>query len=607
MKMLYLFVKRVRREGLLKKPFIHILLIIVVGIIVYFNTFNVPFHFDDTPNIVDNYKLRDLSNFWPPSGPRWFGFLTFAINYHLGGLNTTGYHIFNLAIHILNAILVYWLVMLTFKTPFLKAHNSELKTQSNTIQLIALFSGLIFAVHPVQTQAVTYIVQRVTSLATFFYFFSLVMYIKAKLRQTAEAETKVKFFSASTLIFYFLSLISAILAMKTKEIAFTLPIVVTLYEFMFFEGKVKKRILFLIPILFTMLIIPLSLMGVDKPIGDLISDVSETTRVQTTMPRWDYLFTEFRVIVTYIRLLFLPINQNLDYDYPIQNSFLELDVFLSFCFLLSIFGFAVYLLFRSRGIVHGSRSSDFRLQTRNFRLVSFGIFWFFITLSVESSIIPIADVINEHRIYLPSAGVFIAITTSIFIFVNKFRSRWQKIDRIVFSTISVLVILLIGATYARNTIWQDSVKLWVDVIKKSPGNARGYNELGITYGYKGITDKAAQAFQKAVELKPDFARAHYNLGIIYGQIGMFDEALSEFQITLRLHPHNADVFTSIGIIYGEEGLIDKAIKYFHCALILEQNNARAHFVLGMAYKYKGWDDKAIEHFNKAHTLNPDKY
>ena len=169
----------------------HIIIICLLGVIIYSNTFNVPFHFDDHSNIVENYTLRDLSNFWPPTGSRWFGFLTFVLNYHFGGLNTIGYHVVNLTIHILNAILVYWFVVLTFKTPFSKVSvvSVSVGNQPNQFNLptfqpfnyLPLFIALLFVSHPVQTQAVTYIVQRFTSLATFFYLLSLVMYIKFRL------------------------------------------------------------------------------------------------------------------------------------------------------------------------------------------------------------------------------------------------------------------------------------------------------------------------------------------------------------------------------------------------------------------------------------------
>ncbi|MBI4838692.1 MAG: hypothetical protein HY806_06030, partial [Nitrospirae bacterium] len=221
---------------------------------------------------------------------------------------------------------------------------------------------------------------------------------------------------------------------KTKEIAFTLPIIIVLYEFMFFDGKIKKRILYLIPLLLTILIIPLAYMESGKSTGDLISDLSETARLQTEMSRMDYLFTQCRVIVTYIRLLFLPVNQNLDYDYPVYHSFLNPNVFLSFLFLMVIFCIGVYLLYRSR-ITH--YLSVCNAQAVTLRITAFGILWFFVTLSVESSVIPIVDVIFEHRVYLPSIGAIIATTTFMFVLSIKIKDKLHHSNKIIISTLSL--------------------------------------------------------------------------------------------------------------------------------------------------------------------------
>ncbi|MBI4838445.1 MAG: hypothetical protein HY806_04755, partial [Nitrospirae bacterium] len=347
-------------KTLLRKPIVHILLIVIIGLIAYSNTFHVPFQFDDTFYIVENPVVKDSQYFIEPSKiisghdslvkytfkTRYMGFLTFAINYKLHGINVIGYHIFNFSIHIINALLVYWLVLLTFQTPYFNLHPS---TFNPCPSLIALFSSLLFVSHPVQTQAVTYISQRFTSFATFFYLLSLVMYVMFRTQNSefrsqnkpviaiptirdeesrddkaipeleiASAENRHrKDINIKSIPWYLAALASAVLAMKTKEITFTLPMVITLYEFMFFDRNTKKRLLSLIPLILTILIIPLSLISIGNPIENIIGDVGETARAHTTIPRLDYFFSQFRVIVTYLRLLFLPINQNLDYDYPI--------------------------------------------------------------------------------------------------------------------------------------------------------------------------------------------------------------------------------------------------------------------------------------------------
>ncbi len=486
--------------SIFQTTFVHILIITAVGFLVYSNTFNVPFIFDDMSNIVKNTAVKDFRYVIDTSTTRFIGFLTFAMNYKLHGLGVTGYHIFNLIVHIFNALLIYALLTLTFKTPYFSGHSQkDVSTTHYSRNLIALFTALFFVSHPVQTQAVTYIVQRFASLATMFYLLSLVSYSKARLILQKGQPT------GKSLLWYGVSFCSAVLAMKTKEMSFTLPVVIVLYEFMFLKGTIKMRALYLIPLLLTMLIIPLTLVGINKPLGDIIGDMSEITK-QTNIPRWDYLFTQFRVIVTYIRLLFFPINQNLDYDFPIFHSFSDSSVFLSFIFLMIIFVFSIYLFYRSKSI-----DSEDRYELR---LISFGILWFFITLSVESSIIPIADVIFEHRIYLPSAGFFIAFITSIILVRNRLKTAMPMVGRAIIPILVLIALVFSGAAYARNGVWQSSIRLWEDVVKKSPLKGRCHSNLGSSYGKQGRLEEAIGEIQTALNLNPNHAEARKYLEII---------------------------------------------------------------------------------------------
>ncbi len=390
------------------KTWTHLLLIAALGFLVYSNTFHVPFQWDEANYLVRNPIVRNLGFFADPSKAarfglykafvsRYVGFLTFALNYKADGFNVTGYHIVNLIIHLINAILVYMFVTLTFRTPFLGQ-----KGTGGSAHDIALLTSLLFVCHPVQTEAVTYIFQRLASLVSLFYLFSVVMYAKARLAASEETppargqEHKAKKRPMRHAIFYLLSVVSAVLAMKTKENAFTLPVVIMLYEFLFFEGPLKKRAAGLVPLFLTMAIIPFTLALLEKPAGGIFRTTKNLASVgYNDIPRADYLYTQFRVIVTYLRVLLLPINQNIDYDYPVAHSFFRTGVFLPFLFLLLIFGLGIFLVFRSR-------------TDRSLRPIGFGILWFFATLSVESSIIPIPMVICEYRMYLPSVGFFLA-------------------------------------------------------------------------------------------------------------------------------------------------------------------------------------------------------
>jgi Flp pilus assembly protein TadD len=756
------------------KTVFSIFLIAAAGIAAYANSFAAPFIFDDYSNIVLNPVIKDLGNFtsslagYDYNPRRFIGYLTFALDYHFGGLDVTGYHMVNLAIHITNALLVYFLVMLTLRTPYFSdqhsavshqhsresegqisedgVQSSRFKVQSPETEegwqagkpaslqareyeegqgfdysgvfdhslftihysrFIALFSALLFVAHPLQTQAVTYIVQRFTSLGTMFYLLSLVLYIKGRLLQV-KAEVKVEqkkstldprssssvLVSTSTLTFFFLSLLFAVCAMKTKEITFTLPVIIVLYEFLFFHSSLKKKLVFLLPVLATLLIIPLGIVGTHSPLGEILSDLSERTRVQTNIPRVDYLLTQIRVVTTYIRLIFFPVNQNLDYDFPVSRSFFTPSVFLSFVFLSAVFGTAIYLLYRSRtslqafkpasdqpsavsrqteegssghaadsydsttrqvdrATIHESSAPadppvagdsgvfDYSRFTIHYsRLLAFGIFWFFITLSVESSVIPIADVIFEHRVYLPSVGAFIALAAAFSLVYEKFRGRRYAV-RIAVSAAVAIVIALSAATYARNTVWQDEAGLWQDVVAKSPGNARAYNNLGylslgrgrldeairyfvaalkrnpsyaavhtnlgVAYFGKGWIDRAIAQFQIAIRLASvaeDVADSHHNLGLAYVKKGMLAEAIAEFESALKADPGNAGIYSDMGVVYKRRGATDKAVECYKAAIAVKRDYAPAYYNLGMIYREQGLEGDAAAYLRRAHELDP---
>jgi tetratricopeptide (TPR) repeat protein len=646
-----------------KLIFFSLLLITIVSIVSYVNTLNVPFHADDIENIVYRTYVMNIDAFFDPVKTEKFnlghdfrirkvGYFTFAVNYRLHGADVAGYHIVNIAIHIINGLLVYFLLLFTFRTPYFNNSSapplslrggrvglsssqpssvSTLNSQLST-QFVSLAAALLFVSHPIQTQAVTYIVQRLASLATLFYLLSLVMYIKGRLASQRQAKAKVEAkvekdtapnfrpqssVSAPVLTFFVLSFLSAVLAMKTKEIAFTLPLVIALYEFMFFEGGLKKRMLFLVPLLLTMLIIPMELIALGRPTGEIIGDVSEATRVGTAITRWEYLFTEFRVIVTYIRLLFFPVNQNLDYDYPVYHTFFDPNVFLSFLFLMSIFGIGVYLLYKSRQKARGEGQEEKNkgregvspnairlLPIASYRLIAFGIFWFFITLSVESSIIPIADVIFEHRLYLPSIGGFIAVTAALSIVWERIKGKRQWAGMAAAGGLGVIIIILSGATYARNNLWLDEVSFWQDVIKKSPSKTRGRVNLGYSYSKQGRFEEAIREFQTAIRLDPDDYQLYNNLGVAYKGQGRFNEAILEFQNAMRLKPDDGMTYYNLGNVFREMGDYKNAIQHYLVAVKYEPDIPVIHNNLAIAYIGQGNKKEAEREFRTAIDIDP---
>jgi tetratricopeptide (TPR) repeat protein len=534
-------VKTSKAEGIINKPFIHVLAILFITFLAYSNTFNATFQFDDDYNIVRNSAIKDLQYFLDPSlvkstnidrsliplfKTRYIGYLTFALNYRLHGFDVSGYRLVNILIHVINSLLLYWLTNLTFRTPFFLAAGRHQTLSDGPRNFTALFTALLFAVHPIQTQAVTYIVQRFASLATLFYLIALVMYIKFRRQQSALSGQSGRHATLYTL--YAVALISAVLAMKTKEFAFTLPVVMIMYELMFFDGKIMKRLLYLAPFFLTIILIPMSLAETGGSFTDMSGINEEAVNMSgasASISSGDYRLTQFRVIVTYIRLLFFPVNQNIDYDYPIFSSFFTPAVFLSFLFLSTVIIAGIYLYLLSK-----------RSETKNrfwFRLISFGIFWFFIALFAESGVIPIADVIYEHRVYLPSVGFFMALTVVIGAGMERWGSRTAYAKRAVVYIMITIIIAMSVATYARNTEWEDSVRLWRNAVEGSPNKARPHHYLGLAYANQQRFDEAVNEYQTSLKLNPYYAQARYHLALAYVDQERIEEAINEFQVLLK--------------------------------------------------------------------------
>ena len=621
-----------RGLNLFLKPAIQIACIMILGILVYSNTFSSPFAFDDAVYVIDNPVMRDplllldsarvdalpgnLGTVKEQFRNRIVGHFAFWMNYRMHGLSVIGYHMVNLLIHLMNALLVYLLVIQTFKTPFLKGRTAaDSSFNAGTCKVIAFLCALLFVAHPLQTQAVTYISQRFTSLAALFCLLSLTLYVKARLSEQPGRRYA----------YYSISLVSAILAMKTKEISFTLPAIMTLYEFMFFEGGLKKRIIRLSPFLLTMAIIPLTLL-LSGPASSLLDGISDASRETANISRTDYLFTQFGVIAAYIRLLFLPVGQNLDYDYPVYSSFFMPQVWLPFLFLLSVFIVAAYLFYRSRKETSLSWG---------FRLMSFGMLYFFMALSVESSLIPIKEIMVEHRVYMPSFGLFLCFSVCMVLIRNMLR---EPFGRAIIPASLLVVVILAGTAYSRNAIWSDPLTLWADVVRKSPMKARPHNNLGGAYFGKGDMDAAAAEYLLAINLDPQDEGAHYNLGIYYLHHDRVDEAADEFRTAIEcdpdsddahlglglalyrqerfaeahaeflaaagINPFNIDAHSNLGSIYEEQGRVDDAINEYSTVIRLDPSRAGAHYSLGICLIKKNNRQGAIAELERAASLDP---
>jgi Tfp pilus assembly protein PilF len=610
-------------------------LIIILGcvVIIYSNIYQCPFVFDDIPGIKENAELRDLSNnlsFGSLLKPREIVDFTFALNYKFGKLNVFGYHLINVLIHIINGFLAYFLAHTIFrqlsKSPVpqdphfgeekstaqsppskvqssrLGSYQSPIANCQSPIQLMSLFTALIFVAHPIQTQAVTYTVQRCTSMAALFFLASVLFYLKARLiqqgaeergrrsevrgqREESEGRKKIKASCNRIIAAYFaISIICGMLAFLSKQNTASLPGVILIAEYLLMDRTWKgwKRRIpwFLLMLtlwgLFVLYIVGFFSGGIEG--RGFLEDVSAFTQETEHVSRWSYLCTQFNVLVIYIRLLFFPLGQNVDHFYPFMGGFFDGYTFLAFLFLIGTMVLGIW-----------------NLKKRP--LVSLGIFWFFITLSVESSIIPISDAMFEHRLYLPMFGFALITSYLVFCFLSR-RILWAVVG------CAVVVICLGVAAYVRNAVWQDHSKLWSDVVAKNPLNPRAHYNLGIALEKKGFLDKAISEYSIAVRISPEYADAHNNLGNVLARKGREKAAIGHYLKAIRINPKLAKAHYNLGLSLVEKGDLKGAISHYSEAISVDPGYADAHYNLGLVLYRCGDLDGAINHFSKSLQIKP---
>lgn len=530
--------------NLLLYPATQIGLLLLLGFGIYLNTLQAPFILDDFSCITKNPAITRFEYFFDFDKVRALNipydiknnfalrtvpYFTFALNYSLGGLNEFGYHLVNICIHLINAILVYLLVKVTLLRSRLRAANTD---SISAIDFIPLLVALLFVVHPLQTHAVTHINQRFTSLATLFYFSALLLYITARL-----SPKKVL-----SWLCYSSALLLTVMAMKTKEIAFTLPVALLLYDLFFLEGRIRNRLSGLAPFFLTMAIIPgtifwrLTTKGIDDPANILEKSLHFVN--SNAISPWDYLRTQFGVIVEYLRLLILPVGQNLIHDYPISRSFFAFKTLASFSLLIALFGGAIWLTLRS--FKKGGSPTG--------RLVAFGIFWFFLTIAMSSSIIPLDIMMLEYRVYLPSFGFFFPLVVLAATAADRRAVPYQ----LFLATAFIIILSLSGATVARNHLYGDEVRILQDVITKSPNRQEARVALSVFYLNSGRYDEAIVGLTEILQALPNDVNMNLNLAFALHDKGRIDDAIHQYYRVLELVPQSSLAHANLGDAFLEK-------------------------------------------------------
>ncbi|HJP17469.1 MAG TPA: tetratricopeptide repeat protein [Nitrospinota bacterium] len=547
-----------------------LIVIALLGFTAYSNSFYASFQFDDFISIVHNWAVHEfnLSSFWQHDAPRFIFRLSIALNYKYGGLNVLGYHIVNFFIHLLAAINVFWFVSLLYQTPVMSVDQAG-RPSLEKVWPIAFLAALIFITHPIQTQAVIYIKQRATSLAALFYLLSMNLFLKSELAHKRG--------NSNHSHYMVLGLLSGVMGMMTKQNTFTLPFAICMISIYFFGVNLKNWREYLPRLLPWLLLLPI-IPGLTWFYGSQeYWDLMQVQTLQKNLSPLEYFYTQLNVIVTYIRLVFLPYGQNLDYDYPFFRTLFEFRTFFALMFHLGVIAFAVSV-------------------KKKWPLISFCLLFFYLALSVESSFVPLEDVIFEHRLYLPGVAFFIIISQVIVSAIlrskHSYAGRWfnGKHPIMVCLVLALFSFPLIFMTMKRNNVWHTAESLWNDTLKKSPNKARPHASLGLNYLKNEKVNRAIYHLEKALELNPGEPSVRLSLGIAYGKLGQYEKALENIEKAAKESPYDFSVFYNFGSFYAQFGKFPEAIIKFKKAVQLAPKNKEALFTLAKAYI----DNKQLE-------------
>lgn len=580
-------------------PALVILLLAAAG--VYAGSFDVPFYLDDFRHITENRHVRIESltlaelydaAFKSPLATRPAANVSLALNYYFHRDAVFGYHLTNVVIHGMTGFFLYLLFSLTLSSP-------PLRGRFRHERVISLAAALIWLTHPLHTGSVIYVVQRMVLLAVLFYVLALVCYIKG--RVAGPGGKRLAWFAGA--------LLSAVLAMGSKEIAATLPMVIFLYEWYFFQDLdarwLRRNIVFVAGFLLAVVLAYVLYTGSLKAI------LAGYEKRPFTLPQ--RLYTELRVVWFYIGLLLYPNPAKFNLDHSISLSG-------------SLFSPATTAL-SAAGIILALAASF--VTAKKQRIFSFAVLWYLGNLVIESSVLGL-ELIFEHRTYLPSIFVVFALTL--------WAAEHVRPQKIAVGLLAAVVVLFSFWTAERVRVWRDPVLFWSDSTAKAPQKARPHINLSVVLRERGRIDEAIAAAQQAIDIDPrfvngfvasakayaargdlrraeaqyrealrrlpDYAEVYNELGVLYAAQGRMKEAVAAFDENLRMQPDNISALVNRASIMARQGRFARAIADFNSALKAGGQNPDILFNLALAYEQNGNIDQAIDAMEKVVRLNP---
>jgi Flp pilus assembly protein TadD len=552
------------------------LAVAAIGVISYFNSLSVPFLFDDYTVILGN---SDIGRLWPPPfGMRMIATYSFRLNFAICGYNTADYHAVNLAIHVAAALFLFGIVRRTMLLPVLRERYGE-----HSLWLAFAVSA-IWVAHPLQTAAVTYICQRYESLMGLFALMTLYFFIRA---QDARRPGKWRI----------LTVLACATGMGVKEVMVVMPLVILVYDYLFLSrsvmGLARGKWVTHLALFLTLAVLA-------------ILNTAPFTQASQGASPLAYLYTQFGVIVHYLRLAVYP--SDLCFDYLWKPATGIKDVIVPGLLLAVPALFTVVALFRKNP-------------------AAFPGVWFFLILAPTSSILPVGDAAFEHRMYLPLAAVIVVVVMlghGLFNAVTALRAGQARFAR---GARAVELLLLAGivaslavATVRRNDVYRSEESLWRDVVGKRQGNARAWSALVSALLKQNKVSEAEACSRRYLEVLreiggenrdgyrlssySDFAAgASEGLGYALLSQGRWMEAVDHFREAIKYKPDNVVARHNLGLALFMNGNADEAEKAVREAVGLFPGTARLYLLMGYINANRGDCEEAIRNHNKAIELD----
>jgi protein O-mannosyl-transferase len=539
----------------------------------YHNSFSGPFILDDKDSILENHSIRNLwSSLTPPGqgitvmGRPVLNF-TLAINWAIHGPEVTGYHAGNLLIHIFSALLLFGIVRRTLLLPSLNGHFGA------SANWLAMSVAALWSLHPLQTESVTYIIQRAESLVGMWYLLTLYLAIRGA---TAAKGSP----------WYGIAVPACLLGMASKEVMVTAPVAVLLYDRTFLAGTFRAALRIRGKLYACMA----ATWGLLAYLVISSGGRGGTAGFESNLSWWAYGMTQLKAIVYYyLRLSFWP--DNLTFDYGIGPAAWDWQVACcAFCIAILLSATLWAFFHRPKPGFLGAT--------------------FFLVLLPTSSVVPVAtQIIAEHRMYLALAVVIVSVTTGAFLL-------WRRLVRQMTGTpvrvagaapwlaVTAIACALGMTTTHRNRDYGSELSIWNDTVLKRPDNARAYNNRGLAYQNAGQYSPALADFNTAIRLKPDFAQAFNNRGIAQARLGKYEMSLADFDAAIRFKPDFSNAYSNRGLARANLGQHVQALTDYETAIRLKPDSIEAYFNRALLYSQTGRFPQALSDYGAVIRFDP---